>query len=138
MPATHATTQQNSPPQTALEQALRTTPPANDLPTDRPRLRLAVRAIQEQRVCLIRYASEPGGAICLRAIEPLTITSNRGALAVLAWCRLRRDLRTFRLDRIRNIVLTAEQFDDHPARALERFIQGRRCELRKHDPHPLR
>lgn len=138
MSAIHSANQQNSPPQTALEQALLATPPANDPPTDRPRLRLLVRAVHEQRVCVIRYASEPGGAICLRAVEPLTLTSSRGALAVLAWCRLRRDLRTFRLDRIRYIVLTTERFDDHPALALERFIQGRRRDLHKHEPRPLR
>jgi predicted DNA-binding transcriptional regulator YafY len=130
--------QQVSPPQITLEQALRATPPANDPPIDRLRLRLTVRAIHEQRVCLIRYASEPGGAICLRAIEPLTISSSRGALAVLAWCRLRGDLRTFRLDRIRNIALTTERFDVHPALAFERFIQGRRRDLRKQEPRPLR
>ncbi len=141
MLARSSTAHHVAPAQTSLEETLRTSLPANDAPSaapDQPRLRRAVRAIDEQRVCLIRYASEPGGAVCERAIEPLAITSTRGALAVLAWCRLRGDLRTFRLDRIRAIALTSEHFDDHPSLALERFIQGRRRDLRKHAPRPLR
>lgn len=114
-----------------LETALRAQPPAND-PSTRSAattLRRATRAIQERRVCVIRYASEPGGALCTRAIEPLAITTTRGVYGVLAWCRLRRDLRTFRLDRIRELVLASDRYDDHPGLALERFIQQRRRAL---------
>lgn len=128
-------------PPASLEEALRAEIPANDQPPatlDRARLRRVVRAIQEQRVCVIRYASEPGGAPCDRAIEPIAVTSTHGAISVMAWCRLRRDLRTFRLDRVRSVTLTAEHFDDHPGIALERFIQGRRRELGKQARRPLR
>lgn len=141
MSSTSSTGHCVAPAPTSLEETLRASPPANDAPPaalDRLRLRRAVRCIEEQRVCIIRYASEPGGAICERAIEPLAITSARGALALLAWCRLRGDLRTFRLDRIRTIAMTAEQFDNHPSLTLERFIQGRRRDLRKHSLRPLR
>jgi len=110
-----------------LDSTLRSSIPANDPPPSRPAvLRPIARAIHERRVCVIRYASEPGGAPSTRAIEPLAVISTRGALGLLAWCRLRHDLRTFRIDRIRSISLAPERFEDHPDLALERFIQHRR------------
>ncbi|MBP6829776.1 MAG: WYL domain-containing protein [Deltaproteobacteria bacterium] len=114
-----------------LDSTLRSSIPANDpAPSSRPAvLRPIARAIHERRVCVIRYASEPGGAPSTRAVEPLAVISTRGALGLLAWCRLRRDLRTFRIDRIRSISLAAELFDDHPGLALERFIEHRRRDL---------
>lgn len=124
-----------SPPATdqpALESALRTSIPANDPSPASHRhavLRRAARAIQERRVCVIRYASEPGGAPSTRAVEPLAVITTRGTLGLLAWCRLRRDLRTFRVDRIGAITLAAERFQGHPGLALERFIQHRRRAL---------
>lgn len=115
-----------------LELALRSSIPANDPVTPSRQqaiARRAARAIQERRVCVIRYASEPGGAPSTRVIEPLSVVSVRGALGLLAWCRLRRDLRTFRFDRIGDIALGDERFRDHPGLALERFIQHRRRDL---------
>lgn len=115
--------------QPGLDSALRSSVPANDpiAPARHPAvLRPISRAIHERRVCVIRYASEPGGAPTTRAIEPLAVISTRGSLGLLAWCRLRRDLRTFRVDRIRSISLADDRFEDHPDLALERFIQHRR------------
>lgn len=141
MPAANANDGVIEGPSASIEETLRADPAANDPPPttlDRPRLRRVVRAIHEQRVCVIRYASEPGGAPCDRAIEPLAITATNGVVSVMAWCRLRRDLRTFRLDRVRSVTVTAEHFDDHPGIALERFIQGRRRELGGRALRPLR
>lgn len=115
-----------------LESKLRIAAPANDqapAALQQAILRRVARAIQERRVCVVRYASEPGGAPSTRAIEPLAVVNTRGALGLLAWCRLRRDLRTFRVDRIAAIALAAEHFADHPGLALERFIQRRRRTL---------
>jgi predicted DNA-binding transcriptional regulator YafY len=114
---------------TSLASALRSAPPANDAtptPQQQALLRRATRAIEARRVCVIRYASEPGGAPTTRSIEPLAVTSTRGSLGLLAWCRLRRDLRTFRVDRISAITVLGDRYDDHPGLALERFIQRRR------------
>ncbi len=118
--------------QQPLEATLRATAPANDTMAGARStavLRRAARAIHDRRVCLVRYASEPGGAPSARAIEPLAVISTRGSLGVLAWCRLRRDLRTFRIDRVTSLTVTAERFSDHPDLALERFISQRRRDL---------
>ncbi|MDB4930193.1 MAG: Helix-turn-helix type 11 domain protein [Myxococcaceae bacterium] len=117
---------------TALASVLRASPPANDpapTPQQQALLRRAARAIEAKRVCVIRYASEPGGAPSTRSIEPLAVTSTRGRLGLLAWCRLRRDLRTFRVDRITAITVLGDRYEDHPGLALERFIQRRRRAL---------
>lgn len=116
----------------SLASTLRASQPANDpAPTAQQQalLRRATRAIEARRVCVIRYASEPGGAPSTRTIEPLAVTSTRGSLGLLAWCRLRRDLRTFRVDRIAAITVLGDRYDDHPGLALERFIQRRRRAL---------
>ena len=129
----------NSPPETRsttnqeqLKTTLRVLPPANDPVTVGPEqevLRRVTRAIRERQVCVILYSSEPGGAPTTRAIEPIAVITTRGSFGILAWCRLRCDLRTFRTDRIRGILRTVERFEDHPGLALERFIQHRRRDL---------
>jgi predicted DNA-binding transcriptional regulator YafY len=121
-----------SAPPAGLDSLLRASPPANDpAPSNEQQtlLRRAARAIEARRVCVIRYASEPGGAPSTRAIEPLVVTTTRGSLGLLAWCRLRRDLRTFRIDRISAITVLGDRYEDHPGLALERFIQCRRRAL---------
>jgi predicted DNA-binding transcriptional regulator YafY len=115
-----------------LNSTLRIAAPANDQAPGAHHqaiLRRVALAIQERRVCVLRYASEPVGSPSTRAIEPLAVVSARGTLGLLAWCRLRRDLRTFRVDRIAMIALAAEHFAEHPGLALERFIQRRRRTL---------
>lgn len=115
----------------ALRLSLRV-PPANDAeapPERRALLRRLSRAVERRLVCVIRYASEPGGAPATRAIEPLAVTASRGSFGVLAWCRLRADLRTFRMDRIEALAVSTDHFEQHPGLALERFIQHRRREL---------
>ena len=51
-------------------------------------LRRVACAIQERRVCVLRYASEPGGPPSTRAIEPLAVVSARGTLGLLACLHL--------------------------------------------------
>lgn len=47
-----------------------------------------------------------------RLIEPLAIYSMEEKWIVIAWCRLRKDYRSFRLDRIQQFQILRENFED--------------------------
>lgn len=48
-----------------------------------------------------------------RTIEPFALLSARDGWLLVAWCRLRKDFRHFRLDRIRKLEVLSEEFTPH-------------------------
>jgi predicted DNA-binding transcriptional regulator YafY len=76
------------------------------------------RAIEEallrRRVLRLDYA-DAKGALTSRDVEPGVFLGGRGGFWYLvAWCRLRDDVRVFRLDRIAAAAVTAERCPDRP------------------------
>ncbi|MGW0479954.1 helix-turn-helix transcriptional regulator [Nonomuraea sp. NPDC003214] len=76
------------------------------------------RAIEEallrRRVLRLDYA-DAKGALTSRDVEPGVFLGGRGGFWYLvAWCRLRDDVRVFRLDRIAAASVTAERCPDRP------------------------
>ncbi|TDE56398.1 YafY family transcriptional regulator [Nonomuraea mesophila] len=76
------------------------------------------RAIEEallrRRVLRLDYA-DAKGALTTRDVEPGVFLGGRGGFWYLvAWCRLRDDVRVFRLDRIASATVTAERCPDRP------------------------
>jgi predicted DNA-binding transcriptional regulator YafY len=57
----------------------------------------------------IRYRAQSGDET-VRVIDPYGVALRLGAWYVVGYCHLRRDLRTFRLDRIRELAWTDETF----------------------------
>ena len=99
-------------------------------PDPQRRVRVVLTAaITERRVCRVTYRSEPGGAPCEREIEPLTVGYGPAGWSVLAYCRMRGDIRSFRCDRIDAIALTDDHFTARKGLSLERFIQKRKRAL---------
>lgn len=78
-------------------------------------------AIGERQVLHLSYADE-AGAISERDIEPLCLAFWGGKWTLGAWCRLRRDFRNFRPDRIGACTPTGETFPDHPERNLTAYF----------------
>lgn len=68
------------------------------------------RAIQEQRAVQLTYHSLQGNELTTRVIEPYGLSYGEGAWYVNGYCRLRQDLRSFRLTRIEQYRLLAEKF----------------------------
>ncbi|MFC0861515.1 helix-turn-helix transcriptional regulator [Sphaerimonospora cavernae] len=69
------------------------------------------RALLDRRVLRIEYRG-PDGASTSRDVEPSICLGGRGGRWYLvAWCRLRDDVRVFRLDRIVSAAITDER---HP------------------------
>lgn len=80
-------------------------------------------AIAEARVVVLDYADEKGSA-STREIQPLCLAFWGGAWTLGAWCRLRRDFRNFRLDRIRGCAISAQNFADEPATDFRAYMQA--------------
>jgi predicted DNA-binding transcriptional regulator YafY len=82
---------------------------------EEPHLMQLQQAIRERRVVGIRYQSFRGGsgesAVTEREIEPYGLGFAWGAWYVHAWCRLRNDMREFRLERIDALTLTHKTFE---------------------------
>jgi predicted DNA-binding transcriptional regulator YafY len=69
--------------------------------------RLISDALTDRKVLRIVY-SDRSGAETSREIEPLGYVESSGAWILIAWCRLRNGVRAFRIDRIRDVTVTAE------------------------------
>ncbi|GGD61749.1 helix-turn-helix transcriptional regulator [Lacimicrobium alkaliphilum] len=68
-----------------------------------------LEAVQQQRSLRILYASHEKGAV-ERDVDPYGLLFRRGRWYMSGYCHLRRDLRTFRLDRLENIELLGQNF----------------------------
>ncbi len=69
------------------------------------------KAISNTVVVQIKYHSFYKDEITLRKIEPLGIYFTEKAWVVVAYCRLRKDVREFRLDRVIESNTTSQNFD---------------------------
>ncbi|MGP4031459.1 helix-turn-helix transcriptional regulator [Pseudarthrobacter sp. 1C304] len=84
--------------------------------TDQPGTR-AVRsaleeAMSEQRVVRIRYAAQ-NGSTTTRDVEPVIFASTNGHWHLIGWCRLRDEMRWFRVGRIEHATATKTPCGTH-------------------------
>lgn len=80
--------------------------------------RVIEEALLRRRVLRLDYA-DAKGALTSRDVEPGVFLGGRGGFWYLVgWCRLRDDVRVFRLDRITGAAVTGERCPDRP---VERF-----------------
>lgn len=63
-------------------------------------------------VASIEYTNEGNQATC-RLIEPFALLSTQENWLLVAWCRLRKQFRFFRLDRIKKLEILTEKFTPH-------------------------
>jgi predicted DNA-binding transcriptional regulator YafY len=80
-------------------------------------------AAAESRVLRIDYRDQSGQA-SQRDIEPLCLAFWGGSWTLGAWCRLRKDFRNFRPDRIAGFEATGEIFVDTPERGLAAYLRA--------------
>ena len=66
-------------------------------------------AIESRKVATIEHESFEKG-VTLRDIEPMALVYKDRRRALVGWCRLRNDFRSFRLDRINTIKLSHDFF----------------------------
>ena len=75
-------------------------------------------------VTRIEYSNENNKASA-RLIEPFAILSTQENWLLVAWCRLRKEFRYFRLDRIKKLEILAEKFPPHKMTLQEFFDRSR-------------
>lgn len=88
-------------------------------------------AIGARQVLRLDYADETGKA-SRRDVEPLCLAFWGGKWTLGAWCRLRRDFRNFRPDRMQTCEPRDTHFDDDPTRNLAAYFAAM-----KHAPADL-
>lgn len=89
------------------------------------RAKVLAAAISERRVVRVHYADERG-RVSHREVEPVTTLVHGDHWYLVGWCRLRRGIRAFRLDRLMAVEPTDLQARPHRA---DRFLpfQGKQA-----------
>lgn len=82
-------------------------------------MREAIRLRQRVAIDYVRADDEHSS----RTIEPLGMIFWGKVWTLVAWCQLRGDYRTFRLDRIQSILVTDERFETSENKSLKHFLQ---------------
>jgi predicted DNA-binding transcriptional regulator YafY len=77
-------------------------------------------AIDNTLIAILEYDSKDKG-ITLREVEPMAVVYKDRKRNLVAWCRLRNDYRSFRLDRLNMIKVKNEAFDRRQDFKLEDF-----------------
>ena len=80
-------------------------------------------AIIGHAVLRLDYRDE-NGRPSVREVEPLCLSFWGGAWTLGAWCRLRRDFRNFRPDRIAQFDASGETFVETPERGLAAYLRS--------------
>ncbi len=82
-------------------------------------MREAIRLRQRVAMDYVRADDEHSS----RTIEPLGMIFWGKVWTLVAWCQLRGDYRTFRLDRIQSMRVTDEKFETNENKSLKHFLQ---------------
>jgi len=77
------------------------------------------------RIAEIEYQSIENDEVSERTIEPFALYSTQENWLLVAWCRLRDDYRTFRLDRILRLEIVTDTFEPHKDTLQEYFEKCR-------------
>lgn len=80
-------------------------------------------AIEHRKVLCLDYRDEAGQASA-RDVEPLCLAFWGGSWTLGAWCRLRKDFRNFRPDRIVGIDFREEEFAELPERGFDAYLRS--------------
>ncbi|MBN9393580.1 MAG: YafY family transcriptional regulator [Chloroflexi bacterium] len=101
--------------------------PTRQPPPDASRLLELSGAIHDSRRISIEYKSF-NRAGTRRKVDPYGIGGFQGHWYLIGYCWLRRDYRTFRLDRIENLQVLAETFEKDPTFDYRLFMEGKESE----------
>jgi len=80
------------------------------------------RAVTESRKARFDYTREDGAA-SIRTVWPLGLFYWGAVWTLVAWCEMRNDHRSFRLDRMANAEVLAEPFTLQPGQTLQEFLK---------------
>ena len=115
-----------------IDEVLLYAPGSRVSPELRVRLDALHSAAQERRIALIAYAREDGQQ-SVRRVHPLALYFWGGAWTLAAWCELRNDFRSFRVDRMEHLESLGEIFTPKAGQMLSDFLRHVRVELNRRD-----
>jgi predicted DNA-binding transcriptional regulator YafY len=81
------------------------------------------RGLAERRVLALEYQGAQRRELTRRDVEPLGLAYYADNWHLIAYCRLRRDVRDFRTDRISRLELRNEVFSGHAQFSLKRYLE---------------
>ena len=87
------------------------------------------QAIRQRQIARFDYR-DGDGKRTERRVRPLAIWNLADGWMFSAWCELRQDFRTFRFDRMANLTMTGEMYDEEEAKGLRAFLELDRCDAR--------
>lgn len=97
--------------------------PQQEARESHPHLPALRRAIREKRKIQLLYQKPSSGSAEARILRPLQVEFWGWAWTLTAWCELRGDFRTFRVDRILSVEPLADRFTDEPGRSLDDYLR---------------
>ncbi len=93
------------------------------------------QAIVSRRVLRLRYRAKGRDSETVREVEPLGVAFSTGAWYLVAWCRLRKAFRHFKLERLVGLEVLGERFEPRPDFSLTEHL---RRELQSDERLPAR
>ena len=93
--------------------------PANDQTSDY--LSVLQLALTNYKLTNITYHAAEKDELTTRTVEPFAVYNTQENWLLIAFCRLRKEYRAFRLDRIQKLVILDDQFEPHQLTLQEYF-----------------
>lgn len=81
------------------------------------------QAIVGRRLLRMTYRGKGRTEDTARDVEPLGVTYHGGAWYLVGWCRLRKDYRYFKLERVQALEVCGERFPPRPEFSLREFMR---------------
>ncbi len=81
------------------------------------------QAIVSRRVLRMSYHGRERNEGTIRDVEPLGITFHGGAWYLVGWCRLRKDYRYFKLERLQSLEVLGERFAPRADFSLKKYLE---------------
>lgn len=81
-------------------------------------------ALPRQKVIRMNYWSNYKGEFNEREVEPIGICFYSSQWHLIAWCRLRKDYRDFRIDRIEKLAILDEKYDRSRHLSLGKYLES--------------
>ncbi|MGC2497853.1 MAG: WYL domain-containing protein [Acidobacteriaceae bacterium] len=92
-------------------------------------------AAQQRRIVLVAYCREDGQP-SVRRVHPLALYFWGGTWTLAAWCELRLDFRSFRVDRMEHIDSLDESFTPRAGQTLADYLRRVRSQLVEQNARP--
>jgi len=83
------------------------------------------QALVQRRILAMEYFSNHRESLTKRQVEPLGLLYYSEHWHLIAYCRLRKDYRDFRTDRIKTLRQCEETFPEHKKFSLKQYLQAR-------------